>query len=84
MSIAGKIFGIGANYYVAEAQFKEGEDPLTEEDIEASSQQVCLVSELLINAISLISTLICTKESSGPFLRSFVWGSMCKMGHYHK
>ena len=45
MSITGKIFGIGANYYVAEAEFKEGEDPLTEEDSETSSQQVCHVSE---------------------------------------
>ena len=42
MFIVGKIFGIGANYYIAEVKFKEGADPVVEEDEETSFQQVRL------------------------------------------
>lgn len=44
MFIAGKIFGIESNYYIAEAQFKEGADPVIEEEQEdeTSFQQVSL------------------------------------------
>lgn len=34
------MFGIEASYYIAEAQFREGEDPYIEEDEESFSQQV--------------------------------------------
>ena len=37
------MLGIDANYYIVEAQFREGEDPYVEEEDESSSQQVSLI-----------------------------------------
>ena len=40
--IAGKLFGIEANYYIAEAEYQEGEGEEEEEEEGPPQEQVCI------------------------------------------